>query len=181
MSDESKKGLRCSFCGKHESQVHRMIQGPGVRICDECVQLCMSILNDGFEDTSSSALEDLPDQLPTPREIKDVLDQYVIGQDEAVSAVAAAVRRNRVGISPKHKPVSFIFVGPTGVGKTELSKALSEAMFGTENALIRVDMSEYLEKHSVSKMIGSPPGYVGYDEGGQLSDCLLYTSPSPRD
>ena len=83
MSDESKKGLRCSFCGKHESQVHRMIQGPGVRICDECVQLCMSILNDGFEDTSSSALEDLPDQLPTPREIKDVLDQYVIGQDEA--------------------------------------------------------------------------------------------------
>ena len=67
MSDESKKGLRCSFCGKHESQVHRMIQGPGVRICDECVQLCMSILNDGFEDTSSSALEDLPDQLPTPR------------------------------------------------------------------------------------------------------------------
>ena len=87
MSDESKKGLRCSFCGKHESQVHRMIQGPGVRICDECVQLCMSILNDGFEDTSSSALEDLPDQLPTPREIKDVLDQYVIGQDEAKVAL----------------------------------------------------------------------------------------------
>ena len=91
MSDESKKGLRCSFCGKHESQVHRMIQGPGVRICDECVQLCMSILNDGFEDTSSSALEDLPDQLPTPREIKDVLDQYVIGQDEAKVALSVAV------------------------------------------------------------------------------------------
>ena len=91
MSDESKKGLRCSFCGKHESQVHRMIQGPGVRICDECVQLCMSSLNDGFEDTSSSALEDLPDQLPTPREIKDVLDQYVIGQDEAKVALSVAV------------------------------------------------------------------------------------------
>ena len=89
--NDEKKSIRCSFCGKHESQVHRMIQGPGVRICDECVQLCMSILNDGFEDTSSSALEDLPDQLPTPREIKDVLDQYVIGQDEAKVALSVAV------------------------------------------------------------------------------------------
>ena len=75
MSDEGKKGVRCSFCGKHESQVHRMIQGPGVRICDECVQLCMSILSDGFEDAPSSALDDLPYQLPTPKEFKAVLDQ----------------------------------------------------------------------------------------------------------
>ena len=75
MNDESKKGVRCSFCGKHESQVHRMIQGPGVRICDECVQLCMSILGDGFDDTASSVLEDLPDQLPTPKEIKSVSER----------------------------------------------------------------------------------------------------------
>ena len=83
MNDDGKKTLRCSFCGKHENQVHRMIQGPGVRICDECVHLCMSILDDGFDDAESDVLEDMPDQLPTPREIKDVLDQYVIGQDEA--------------------------------------------------------------------------------------------------
>ena len=91
MNDDGKKTLRCSFCGKHENQVHRMIQGPGVRICDECVHLCMSILNDGFDDAESDALEDLPDQLPTPREIKDVLDQYVIGQDEAKVALSVAV------------------------------------------------------------------------------------------
>ena len=91
MSDEAKKALRCSFCGKHENQVHRMIQGPGVRICDECVQLCMSILNDGFDQADSSPLEDIPDQLPTPREIRDILDQYVIGQDEAKVALSVAV------------------------------------------------------------------------------------------
>ena len=108
MSDESKKGLRCSFCGKHESQVHRMIQGPGVRICDECVQLCMSILNDGFEDTSSSALEDLPDQLPTPREIKDVLDQYVIGQDAAKVALSVAVYNHYKRISLGAKFVELL-------------------------------------------------------------------------
>src|SRR5699024_4537804 len=95
----------------------------------------------------------------------------VIGQDEAVKAVAQAVKRGRVGLKDPGRPFgSFLFLGPTGVGKTELSKALAEAMFGTESALIRVDMSEYMEKHSVSKMIGSPPGYVGYDEGGQLSE-----------
>ena len=90
MSDDGKKSLRCSFCGKHENQVHRMIQGPGVRICDECVQLCMSILSDGF-DSPSDPMEDIPDQLPTPREIKDVLDQYVIGQEEAKVALSVAV------------------------------------------------------------------------------------------
>ena len=91
MNDDGKKTLRCSFCGKHENQVHRMIQGPGVRICDECVHLCMSILDDGFDDAESDVLEDMPDQLPTPREIKDVLDQYVIGQDEAKVALSVAV------------------------------------------------------------------------------------------
>ena len=93
------------------------------------------------------------------------------GQEEAVKAVAKAMRRGRVGLQDPHRPIgSFLFLGPTGVGKTELSKALAEAMFGSEEALIRVDMSEYMESHSVSKMIGSPPGYVGFDEGGQLSE-----------
>lgn len=95
----------------------------------------------------------------------------MIGQDEAVSAVARAVKRGRVGLKDPARPIgSFLFLGPTGVGKTELSKALAEAVFGSEQAMIRVDMSEYMEKHSVSKMIGSPPGYVGYEEGGQLSE-----------
>ena len=99
------------------------------------------------------------------------LKRRVIGQEEAVSAVSRAVKRGRVGLKEKNRPIgSFLFLGPTGVGKTELSKALTEALFGSENALIRVDMSEYMEKHTVSKLIGSPPGYVGYDEGGQLSE-----------
>ena len=103
--------------------------------------------------------------------LEQILHERVIGQEEAVTAVSKAIRRGRVGLKDPNRPIgSFLFLGPTGVGKTELSKALSEAMFGTENAIIRVDMSEYMEKHSVSKLIGSPPGYVGYDEGGQLSE-----------
>ena len=103
--------------------------------------------------------------------LEKILHKRVIGQEEAVSAVARAMRRGRVGLQDPNKPIgSFLFLGPTGVGKTELSKALAEAMFGSENALIRVDMSEYMESHSISKMIGSPPGYVGFDEGGQLSE-----------
>lgn len=105
------------------------------------------------------------------RKLESVLHKRVIGQEEAVSAVAKAVRRGRVGLKDPGRPIgSFLFLGPTGVGKTEISKALAEAMFGSEESMIRVDMSEYMEKHSVSKMIGSPPGYVGYDEGGQLSE-----------
>jgi len=100
-----------------------------------------------------------------------VLHKRVVGQEEAVSAVVRAVKRGRVGLKDPNRPIgSFLFLGPTGVGKTELSKALAESVFGDEKSLIRVDMSEYMEKHSVSKMIGSPPGYVGYDEGGQLSE-----------
>ena len=105
-------------------------------------------------------------------DLEDKLHERVVGQDEAVSAVAAAVRRNRVGISPKHKPVSFIFVGPTGVGKTELVKQLATDLFNTPDALIRLDMSEFMEKHSVSRLVGSPPGYVGYDEAGQLTEKI---------
>jgi len=105
--------------------------------------------------------------------LESILHKRVIGQEEAVSSVARAMRRGRVGLQDPRRPIgSFLFLGPTGVGKTELSKALAEAMFGSENALIRVDMSEYMEGHSVSKMIGSPPGYVGFDEGGQLSENL---------
>ncbi len=103
--------------------------------------------------------------------LEGILHRRVIGQDEAVTAVAKAMRRGRVGLKDPRRPIgSFLFLGPTGVGKTELSKALAEAMFGSEDAIIRVDMSEYMEGHSVSKMIGSPPGYVGFEEGGQLSE-----------
>ncbi len=105
--------------------------------------------------------------------LEKILHKRVIGQEAAVTAVSKAIRRGRVGLQDPHRPIgSFLFLGPTGVGKTELSKALAEAMFGTENALIRVDMSEYMEGHSVSKMIGSPPGYVGFEEGGQLSEKI---------
>ena len=100
------------------------------------------------------------------------LKEHIVGQNEAVEAVAAAIRRNRVGISPKHKPVSFIFVGPTGVGKTELVKQLAQDLFNSPDALIRLDMSEFMEKHSVSRIVGSPPGYVGYDEAGQLTEKI---------
>lgn len=105
------------------------------------------------------------------KKLEQILHERVVGQKEAVEAVSKAVRRGRVGLKDPDRPIgSFLFLGPTGVGKTELSKALAEAVFGKENEIIRVDMSEYMEKHSVSKMIGSPPGYVGYEEGGQLSE-----------
>jgi ATP-dependent Clp protease ATP-binding subunit ClpX len=134
MNDDGKKTLRCSFCGKHESQVRRMIQGPGVRICDECVQLCMSILNDGFEDAGSGALEDIPDQLPTPREIKDVLDQYVIGQDEAKVALSVAVYNHYKRIffggdeDVELQKSNILMLGPTGSGKTLFAQTLARIL-----------------------------------------------------
>ena len=101
------------------------------------------------------------------------MHKRVIGQDEAVEAVAKAIRRGRVGLKDPKRPIgSFLFLGPTGVGKTELSKALAQSLFGDENAMIRIDMSEYMEPHSVAKLIGSPPGYVGFDEGGQLTEKI---------
>ena len=100
------------------------------------------------------------------------LKARIIGQDPAIDALASAIRRRRAGISNKRKPVSFLFVGPTGVGKTELVKRLAEDLFGSEDALVRLDMSEYMEKHSVSKLIGAPPGYIGYDEAGQLTEKI---------
>lgn len=102
-----------------------------------------------------------------------ILHERIVGQDKAVSAIARAIRRGRVGLKNPNRPIgSFIFLGPTGVGKTELCKALAEAMFGDENAIIKLDMSEYMEKHTVSKLIGAPPGYVGFDEGGQLTEKI---------
>src|SRR5699024_766385 len=107
------------------------------------------------------------------KHLEETLHKRVIGQNEAVEAVSKAIRRGRVGLKDPNRPIgSFLFLGPTGVGKTELSKALAEALFGNESAMIRVDMSEYMEPHSVAKLIGSPPGYVGYDEGGQLTEKI---------
>ena len=174
MSDESKKGLRCSFCGKHESQVHRMIQGPGVRICDECVQLCMSILNDGFEDTSSSGLEDLPDQLPTPREIKEVLDQYVIGQDEAKVALSVAADEDWWGdfcrISNKLiadsgvDPHDILAVGASALGADclpvdEECRPLRKAiLYGIDSRATRemADLTELYGEEQIKKWYGRP-------------------------
>ena len=103
--------------------------------------------------------------------LEEILHARVVGQEEAVKAVSRAVRRARAGLKDPNRPIgSFIFLGPTGVGKTELCKALGEALFGDEDSLIRIDMSEYMEKYSVSRLIGSPPGYVGYEEGGQLTE-----------
>ena len=134
MNDDGKKTLRCSFCGKHENQVHRMIQGPGVRICDECVHLCMSILDDGFDDAESDVLEDMPDQLPTPREIKDVLDQYVIGQDEAKVALSVAVYNHykRIfcggGEDVELQKSNILMLGPTGSGKTLFAQTVARIL-----------------------------------------------------
>ena len=106
-------------------------------------------------------------------DLEDKLRERVVGQDKAVAAVAGAIRRNRAGLSDPNRPIgSFLFLGPTGVGKTELAKALAEYLFDTERAMVRIDMSEYMEKHSVARLVGAPPGYVGYDEGGQLTEAV---------
>ena len=134
MSDEGKKVLRCSFCGKREQQVHRMIQGPGVRICDECVQLCMSILNEGFDGPETTPLEDVPDQLPTPKEIGAVLDEYVIGQEAAKVALSVAVYNHykRIyfggGDDVELQKSNILMLGPTGSGKTLFAQTLARIL-----------------------------------------------------
>lgn len=134
MNDDAKRTLRCSFCGKHEQQVHRMIQGPGVRICDECVQLCMSILNDGYEEGGASGLEEIPDKLPTPQEIKGVLDQYVIGQDEAKIALSVAVYNHYKRVyfggdeDVELQKSNILMLGPTGSGKTLFAQTLARIL-----------------------------------------------------
>ena len=105
--------------------------------------------------------------------MEDRLHERVVGQDEAIQAVSDAVRRARAGLKDPHRPIgSFMFLGPTGVGKTELARALAEFLFDDENAMVRIDMSEYMEKFSVSRLVGAPPGYVGYEEGGQLTEAV---------
>ena len=134
MSDEGKKALRCSFCGKREQQVHRMIQGPGVRICDECVQLCMSILNEGFDGPETTPLEDVPNQLPTPKEIRAVLDEYVIGQEAAKVALSVAVYNHykRIyfggGDDVELQKSNILMLGPTGSGKTLFAQTLARIL-----------------------------------------------------
>ena len=134
MSDDGKKALRCSFCGKREQQVHRMIQGPGVRICDECVQLCMSILNEGFDGPETTPLEDVPDQLPTPKEIRAVLDEYVIGQETAKVALSVAVYNHykRIyfggGDDVELQKSNILMLGPTGSGKTLFAQTLARIL-----------------------------------------------------
>ena len=134
MSDEGKKALRCSFCGKREQQVHRMIQGPGVRICDECVQLCMSILNEGFDGPETTPLEDVPDQLPTPKEIRAVLDEYVIGQEAAKVGLSVAVYNHykRIyfggGDDVELQKSNILMLGPTGSGKTLFAQTLARIL-----------------------------------------------------
>ena len=134
MSDEGKKALRCSFCGKREQQVHRMSQGPGVRICDECVQLCMSILNEGFDGPETTPLEDVPDQLPTPKEIRAVLDEYVIGQEAAKVALSVAVYNHykRIyfggGDDVELQKSNILMLGPTGSGKTLFAQTLARIL-----------------------------------------------------
>ena len=134
MSDNSRKAIRCSFCGKHEQQVHRMIQGPGVRICDECVHLCMRVLNDSFDDYDSPSLDDMPDKLPIPREIKEVLDQYVIGQEEAKVALSVAVYNHYKRVyfggdeDVELQKSNILLLGPTGSGKTLFAQTLSRIL-----------------------------------------------------
>ena len=164
--------LRCSFCGKPQDAVRRLIAGPGngVYICDECVEVCTEIIEEEFSDDYDS---ETGINLLKPKEIKDFLDDYVIGQDEAIKVICKAIKRARVGLKNPNRPIgTFFFCGPTGVGKTELSNVIAEVMFGSTNNLIRIDMSEYMEKHSVSRLIGPPPGYIGYEEGGQLTEAV---------
>jgi len=117
----------------------------------------------------------LQDEKTKLMKLEDILSKRVVGQKEAISSVSRAIRRSRAGISSEDKPIgSFVFLGPTGVGKTELAKTLAQYMFNDEKSLIRLDMSEYMERHTVSKLIGSPPGYVGYEEGGQLTEIIRH-------
>lgn len=161
---------------EEQAEVEKKLKAARARFEKRCRDRKLTVTEEDIAATVSSWTK-IPVQKLAEEEsrrlakLEQILHKRVIGQDEAAKAVARAIRRGRVGLKDPNRPIgSFLFLGPTGVGKTELSKALAEAVFGTEQAMIRVDMSEYMEKHSVSKMIGSPPGYVGYEEGGQLSE-----------
>ena len=173
-SDDKKK-VRCSFCNKSQEQVRKLIAGlNGSYICDECTEICYEILQEeenGEEEAGGYNPGDI--NLLKPKQIMEHLNQYVIGQDEAVTKITESIIRSKAGIKDPSKPIgSFLFLGPTGVGKTELAKALAQNLFDDESNMVRIDMSEYMEKYSVSRLIGAPPGYVGYDEGGQLTEAV---------
>ena len=157
--------LRSKLC-KIAAEIEELEKIPAPQVTVEnlarIIELWTKIPASKIKAQEFEQLKDLPNRLKT----------HIVGQDEAVNAVSRAIRRNRVGISPKKRPVSFIFVGPTGVGKTELVKRLANDLFDSVDSLIRLDMSEYMERHAVSKLIGSPPGYVGYDEAGQLTEKI---------
>ena len=147
-----------------EAQLHELLTKPAPQVDEQLLAEVIEIWT-GIPASKVAAQESA-----RLRDMESRLKSHVIGQDEAVDAVCASIRRNRAGISPKLKPASFLFVGPTGVGKTELVKQLALDLFDSPDALVRLDMSEYMEKHTVSRLIGSPPGYVGYDEAGQLTE-----------
>ena len=187
-NDKRESGIRrCSFCGRDEHSVMFLIPSPtGAYICDSCVDACSELI---YEHTNikSEPSELEKGELLTPREIKATLDEYVIGQDKAKVALAVAVynhykRLMQVDSKAKGKKdeddgvelqkSNVLLIGPTGVGKTELAKTLAQALFDDEANLVRIDMSEYMEKFSVSRLIGAPPGYVGYEEGGQLTEAV---------
>ncbi len=183
--------LKCSFCGKSDDRVARMLYSNNAAICSECVVTSYRMLLDEGEiaeirppkkrtTQQQKRMYGEPNSAVKPADIKAVLDQYIIGQEEAKKTLCVSVYNHYKrtlaneeedrGIELQKSNV--LLLGPTGVGKTELAKALSEALFGNEDAMIRMDMSEYMEKYSVSKLIGSAPGYVGYEEGGQLSEKI---------
>jgi len=168
--------LVCSFCGKAQNEVRKLIAGPTVYICDECVELCNDIINEEYEVEDS--LEEKRRRLPKPAEIKKILDEYVIGQERAKKILSVAVYNyykrveTRTVDGVELEKSNIMLLGPTGVGKTELAKTLAEALFDTEDNMVRIDMSEYMEKHNVSRLVGAPPGYVGYEEGGQLTERI---------
>ena len=184
--------IRCSFCGKTQEQVDRLVSGPGVFICNECIQICANMMyEEGEVFTENEAPEIAADGIPTPAEICEKLDDYVIGQEAAKITLSVAVYNHYKRILHREdllkkmekggeeaennvelQKSNVLLIGPTGVGKTELSKALAKFLFGDEQACIRFDMSEYSDKASVTKLIGSPPGYVGFDEGGQLTEKI---------
>ena len=170
MSDETKKSLRCSFCGKREEEVRRMIQGPGARICDQCVQLCMSVLEEELGKPESNLALETPEKLPTPREIKEILDQYVIGQESAKVALSVSVYNHykRIfyggGEDVELQKSNILMIGPTGSGKTLFAQTLARIL---QVPFAIADATTLTEA-----------GYVGDDVE---NICLLYTSPSPRD
>ena len=177
--------LRCSFCERTEDQVERIIYGASGCICNDCIVASYQMLMEQEDKTSGRKSKGKQKEdkyeLIKPTELKKILDKYIIGQDEAKKTICVSVynhyKKNFFGDEATADEIELqksnvLLLGPTGVGKTELAKSLAAALFDDENNMVRIDMSEYMEKHSVARLIGAPPGYVGYDEGGQLTEAV---------